>query len=82
MSPGAQAIDAQLSASLDFDSGSRSTSARLLGEPPSQLRGRELLKAGWLQTLFGTMFTVAGAQALYLLEFFDRLALSGELKHL
>ena len=51
--------------------------SRALGEPPSQLRGRELLKADWLQTPLGAMLAVADAQALHLLEFFDRPALSG-----
>ena len=73
---------AQLDASFDSDSGFRSAFARLLGEPPSQLRGRELLKADWLQTPLGAMLAVADAQALHLLEFFDRPALSGELKRL
>ncbi|AYW39379.1 TPA: bifunctional transcriptional activator/DNA repair enzyme AdaA [Pseudomonas aeruginosa] len=82
LSSGARVIDAQLDASFDSDSGFRSAFARLLGEPPSQLRGRELLKADWLQTPLGAMLAVADAQALHLLEFFDRPALSGELKRL
>lgn len=72
LSSGARVIDAQLDASFDSDSGFRSAFARLLGEPPSQLRGRELLKADWLQTPLGAMLAVADAQALHLLEFFDR----------
>ncbi|MCR3776264.1 methylated-DNA--[protein]-cysteine S-methyltransferase, partial [Pseudomonas aeruginosa] len=40
------------------------------------------LKADWLQTPLGAMLAVADAQALHLLEFFDRPALSGELKRL
>ncbi|MET2714056.1 helix-turn-helix domain-containing protein, partial [Klebsiella pneumoniae] len=70
LSSGARVIDAQLDASFDSDSGFRSAFARLLGEPPSQLRGRELLKADWLQTPLGAMLAVADAQALHLLEFF------------
>lgn len=79
---GASVIDAQISASFDSDSGFRSAFARLLGQPPSNLRGRELLKADWLQTPIGVMLAVADAQALHLLEFFDRPALATELKRL
>lgn len=78
LSSGARVIDAQLDASFDSDSGFRSAFARLLGEPPSQLRGRELLKADWLQTPLGAMLAVADAQALHLLEFFDRPALGAK----
>ncbi|MGV8481828.1 hypothetical protein ACV335_30385, partial [Pseudomonas aeruginosa] len=75
LSSGARVIDAQLDASFDSDSGFRSAFARLLGEPPSQLRGRELLKADWLQTPLGAMLAVADAQALHLLAFFALSAL-------
>lgn len=82
LSAGARVVDAQVTASFDSDSGFRSAFTRLLGEPPSQLRGRELLKADWLETPLGVMLAVADAQSLHLLEFFDRPALANELKNL
>ncbi len=82
LAAGESVIEAQISAGFDSDSGFRNALGRLLGQPPSSLRGRELLKADWLQTPIGVMLAVADAQVLHLLEFFDRPALAGELQKL
>lgn len=79
---GEPVIEAQISAGFDSDSGFRRAFGRLAGQPPSNLRGRELLKADWLQTPIGVMLAVADAQVLHLLEFFDRPALANELRTL
>ncbi len=46
------------------------------------MRGRELLKADWIETPLGAMLAVADPHDLHLLEFFDRKALRGELSRL
>ncbi|MFS1290787.1 bifunctional transcriptional activator/DNA repair enzyme AdaA [Pseudomonas piscis] len=82
LASGEPVIEAQISAGFDSDSGFRKAFGRLVGQPPSNLRGRELLKVDWLQTPIGVMLAVADAQVLHLLEFFDRPALAGELRKL
>ena len=82
LSGGGRVIDAQLDAGFESASGFRTAFARLLGRAPSELNGRELLKADWLETPLGTMIAVADRRALHLLEFFDRRALPTELKKL
>jgi len=79
---GASVIDAQQAAGYASASGFRDAVARLLGDCPADLRGRELLKADWIETPIGSMLAVADAHALHLLEFFDRTALPTELKRL
>ncbi|BCQ58733.1 hypothetical protein PBOI14_04830 [Pseudomonas sp. Boi14] len=82
LASGEPVIEAQISAGFDSDSGFRHAFSRLAGQPPSNLRGRELLKVDWLQTPIGVMLAVADAQVLHLLEFFDRPALANELQNL
>ncbi|MET0505397.1 MAG: trifunctional transcriptional activator/DNA repair protein Ada/methylated-DNA--[protein]-cysteine S-methyltransferase [Luteibacter sp.] len=79
---GAAVIDAQQSAGYESGSGFREAVVRLLGDVPVALRGRELLKADWLESPIGTLLAVADDHALHLLEFFDRTALPNELKKL
>jgi AraC family transcriptional regulator of adaptative response/methylated-DNA-[protein]-cysteine methyltransferase len=78
----ASVIDAQQAAGYGSGSGFREAIVRLLGEVPVALRGRELLRADWIESPIGTMLAVADAHALHLLEFFDRTALPTELKKL
>jgi AraC family transcriptional regulator of adaptative response/methylated-DNA-[protein]-cysteine methyltransferase len=54
----------------------------LIGDTPAQLKGRELLKADWLETPIGSMLAVADQHHLHLLEFFERKGLPNELKKL
>ncbi|MET0616458.1 MAG: trifunctional transcriptional activator/DNA repair protein Ada/methylated-DNA--[protein]-cysteine S-methyltransferase [Luteibacter sp.] len=79
---GAAVIDAQQSAGYESGSGFREAVVRLLGDVPVALRGRELLKADWIESPIGTLLAVADDHALHLLEFFDRTALPNELKKL
>jgi AraC family transcriptional regulator of adaptative response/methylated-DNA-[protein]-cysteine methyltransferase len=75
-------IEAQIASEHKSDSGFRSAVAQLVGDCPARLRGRELLKADWIETPLGAMLAVADPYALHLLEFFDRKALPGELSRL
>ena len=79
LAAGASVIDAQLEAGYDSAGGFRGAVARLIGDCPAELRGRELLKADWIETPIGAMLAVADPHALHLLEFFDRRALPAEL---
>ncbi len=72
-------IEAQLDAGFNSASGFRDAIARLIGDTPANLKGRELLKADWLETPIGPMLAVADDTSLHLLEFFDRKALPAEL---
>ena len=82
LAAGADVIDAQLEAGYGSGSGFRQAVIRLIGETPAHLRGRELLKADWIETPIGTLLAVADHHALHLLEFFDRKALPTELVRL
>jgi AraC family transcriptional regulator, regulatory protein of adaptative response / methylated-DNA-[protein]-cysteine methyltransferase len=75
-------IEAQIEAGFDSGSGFREAVTRLIGECPAALKGRELLRADWIETPVGAMLAVADQHALHLLEFFDRKALSTELARL
>jgi AraC family transcriptional regulator of adaptative response/methylated-DNA-[protein]-cysteine methyltransferase len=79
---GASVIDAQLEAGFESGSGFREAVTRLIGDCPAELRGRELLRADWIETPIGPMLAVADRHALHLLEFFDRKALPSELSRL
>jgi len=63
-------------------SGFRDAVNRLIGDCPAGPKGREWLKADWIETPIGTMLAVGDANALHLLEFFDRKALPAELTRL
>ncbi len=82
LAAGASVIEAQLEAGYESDGGFRSAVAHLVGDCPAQLKGRELLKADWIETPIGAMLAVADPRALHLLEFFDRKALPTELSRL
>jgi len=82
LAAGATVIEAQLEAGYEPGSGFRSAVAQLVGDCPARLRGRELLKADWIETPIGAMLAVADPHALHLLEFFDRKALPAELSRL
>lgn len=79
---GGSVIDAQLEAGYDSGNGFREAVARLVGDTPAALRGRDLLRADWIETPIGPMLAVADAHALHMLEFVDRPALSAELTRL
>lgn len=75
-------IDAQMDAGFESGSGFRSAFKRLVGHAPAEARGRNVLKADWIETPIGVMIAVADPHALHLLEFFDRKALPKELERL
>lgn len=79
---GHSVIDAQLEAGYDSGSGFREAITQLIGDTPAQLKGRDLLKADWLETPIGSMLAVADQHHLHLLEFFERKGLPNELKKL
>ena len=79
---GSSVIEAQLEAGYDSGSGFREAVTRLIGDSPAGLKGRELLRAAWIETPIGAMVAVADTNTLHLLEFFDRKALPNELKRL
>jgi AraC family transcriptional regulator of adaptative response/methylated-DNA-[protein]-cysteine methyltransferase len=79
---GGRVIDAQLDADFNSPSGFRAAFARLLGQPPGDFAGKQLLKADWIDTPLGPMIAVSDARALHLLEFIDRKGLPTELKKL
>ena len=82
LSDGGSVTDAQLDAGYQSASGFRDAIGRLLSDTPRQLKGRELLKADWIETPIGAMLAVGDSERLHLLEFFDRKALPGELARL
>jgi AraC family transcriptional regulator of adaptative response/methylated-DNA-[protein]-cysteine methyltransferase len=79
LAAGAPVIEAQLDSGYASASGFREAVTRLIGETPATLKGRDLLKAAWLDTPIGQMLAIADAHRLHLLEFFDRKALPAEL---
>lgn len=79
LADGNTVIDAQIEAGFDSGSGFRDAVARLIGDCPAALKGREFLHADWIETPIGPMLAIGDQHALHLLEFFDRKALSAEL---
>jgi len=77
---GNRVIDAQLEAGFESGSGFRAAFARVLGISPAGFKGGELVKADWFDTPLGPMIAVADARHLLVLEFFERKALSSELR--
>ena len=75
-------IDAQFDAGFESSSGFRDAFARMLGQPPAEMRTGKGLNAEWLETPLGAMIAVADANELHLLEFYDRKTLSNELQRL
>lgn len=75
-------IDAQLASGYESDSGFRDAFSRIMGEPPSKGKHRDVLKASWIDTPLGPMLTAADEKALYLLEFVDRRGLEKEIQRL
>ena len=82
LAAGNSVIEAQLDAGYESASGFRGAIAQMIGNCPSELRGRELLKADWIETPLGAMLAVADPHALHLLEFVDRKALPAEFTRL
>ena len=82
LSNGSSVIQAQLDAGYESASGFRDAIGRLVRDTPQDLKGRELLKADWIETPLGAMLAVSDYERLHLLEFFDRKALPGELERL
>lgn len=79
---GTSVIDAQVSAGYTSGSGFRDAFERVLGDAPSRLDERAVLKAIWIDTPLGPMIAIADDYHLYLLEFVDRRALESEIAHL
>ena len=82
LAAGQPVIEAQLTAGYESGSGFRAAIQSLIGNPPKELKGRELLKACWINTPIGEMLAISDQHALHLLEFFDRKGLPVELKKL
>ncbi len=79
---GSSVIEAQIDAGFESGSGFRSAVTRLFGEAPAKLRGKELLRADWIETTIGPMIAIADAHALHILEFAERKALPAEIRRL
>ncbi len=82
LNEGASVVDAQLDAGFESGSGFRSAVTKLFGAAPAQLRGKELLRADWIETPIGPMMAIADAHALHILEFAERKALPAEIRKL
>jgi len=82
LAAGGKVVTAQHEASFASASAFRDAFARLLGQPPSELRLDKLLRATWIPTPLGDMIAVSSRSHLHLLEFVDRKGLPGELKKL
>jgi AraC family transcriptional regulator of adaptative response/methylated-DNA-[protein]-cysteine methyltransferase len=79
---GGTVIEAQIDAGFDSGSGFRSAVKRMLNAAPADLRGREVLRADWIESPLGPMIAVSDSTCLHLLEYLDRKALARELKTL
>lgn len=79
---GGSVIEAQMDAGYESASGFRDAIGRLVRDTPQGLKGRQLLKADWIETPIGAMLAIGDSERLHLLEFFDRKALPGELERL
>jgi AraC family transcriptional regulator of adaptative response/methylated-DNA-[protein]-cysteine methyltransferase len=82
LNEGASVIDAQLDAGFESGSGFRSAVTKLFGEAPAKLRGKDLLRADWIETPIGPMIAIADSYALHILEFAERKALPSEIRRL
>ncbi len=79
---GAKVIEAQVNANYDSGSGFRNAITKHIGIAPKNVAHYSYLKADWIETPIGTMIAIADKNALYLLEFLDRKALSGEIENI
>lgn len=82
LNEGASVIDAQLDAGFGSGSGFRSAVTKMFGEAPAKLRGKDLLRADWIETPIGPMIAIAYSHALHILEFSERKALPTEIRRL
>jgi len=80
LNEGASVIDAQIDAGFESGSGFRSAITRMFGEAPAKLRGKNLLRADWIETPIGPMIAIADSHALHILEFAERKALPAEIR--
>lgn len=82
LAEGATVIEAQLTAGFDSGSAFRHAFAKQIGVPPSAFKKHAMLQADWIESPLGPMVAVSDNNSLHLLEFFDRKALSSEMKKL
>ena len=82
LAKGGKVIEAQLDAGYDSPAAFRTAFAKLLGQAPAKFVEDALLRADWIDTPLGAMIAVSDRHRLHLLEFFDRPALPGSLRHL
>ncbi len=82
LASGARVIDAQLDAGFDSPQAFRTAFARQVGLRPSDFRADARILIDQIITPLGTMVAAADTTHLHLLEFFDRKALSTEIKRL
>lgn len=81
LSKGSSVIEAQLEAGFESASGFRTAFAKTFGTAPSK-RSPDPLFVDWVDTPEGQMITVADEQALYLIEFTDRVRLPRQFERL
>lgn len=82
MSAGGKVIEAQIDAGFESASAFRTAFAKFLGQSPGDFSSDAMLLADWIDTPLGPMVAVSDRNALHLLEFLDRKALSRELMRL
>jgi len=81
---GDSVINAQLDAGFDSPSGFRSAYAAMFGSAPAKTKFSEKrpLSIAWHETPLGRMVSIADDQALYMLEFTNRVKMVGQVKRL
>lgn len=84
LSKGESVIMAQLEAGFESASGFRSAFGEMFGTPPakSKLNPDSPLCVSWHETPFGRMVSIADDEALYMLEFTNRVKMLGQIKRL
>lgn len=69
---GVKAIDIQINSGFNSPNGFRSAFSKLIGNKPTKVGNKLILKSKWINTPLGKMFAVSDEKNLYLLEFHDR----------
>ena len=82
LTSGDSAVDAQVEAGFDSGNGFHAAVTSLLGETPTKLRGKNMLKANWIETPIGPKIDIADAHALHFLEFLECKELDNEITKL
>ncbi len=75
-------IDVQIDSGYESGSGFRDAFSKIMGSPPINSEGVNLLKADWIDTPLGPMIAISDERVLYLLEFVNRRGLEKEIQTL